>query len=302
MDKNLMIYFVRHAEAEHNVREKAAIREAIERGGDKKEQELARKKILQNSILRDAPLSQHGTLEAKTACYNLDHLLASGDVRYQPPTVVLVSPLRRALMTATLLFYHPENGDNNPQFLAMEALREKRTGLACDERHDVKTLRNDFPHINFDNVELGLPVVPTGEDNIAVKARAKNFMEDNLLHFSDSKFVALVSHKGWLREMRHTLKEYVTDGSLAVDFDVDEWDETLYKNSEVRVAEFRWEICGTIQKLQSIVSRSMKNAMSSIVSCSSEETPKYKSMSSIVTCSSEERPKHEVLKPPPSSS
>jgi len=266
LNKELLIYFVRHAEAEHNVKEKEAVREVIKHGGGKKEQELARKNILQNSVLRDAPLSQHGTLEAKHTCCDLDYLMSAGDVRYQPPKVVLVSPLRRALMTATLLFYHPENGNNNPQFLAVEALREKRTGLACDERHDVKTLQNEFPHINFDNVQRGLPVVPIGEDNSAVKARAKKFMEERLPHFSNFGFVAVVSHKGWLREMRHTLKEHVMDGSLEVDFDVDEWDQTLFKNSEVRVAEFCWEVGGTTQTLQSIVSRSVKNAMN-CVSC-----------------------------------
>jgi len=272
VNNRMMIYFVRHAEAEHNVREKEAVRNSIERGESKNEQEAARKSILNNPLLRDAPLSYRGTLEARRSHNSLEGLMASGDSRYQPPKVVLVSPLRRALMTATLLFHHPESKDN-PKFLALEILREKRTGLPCDERHDVETLRKEFTHVNFDDVERGLPIVNPGEDNTGVKARTKVFLEERLPEFFDNEFVAVVSHKGWLREIRHTLKDRVTNGSLDVDFDIDQWDETLYKNSEVRVAEFSW---GSSQKLESVVSRSVENAMSSIVVCppSPEAKPK----------------------------
>jgi len=261
----MMIYFVRHAEAEHNVKEKEAVQNSIKRGESKKEQEAARKSILNNPVLRDAPLSYRGTQEARLSHTSLDDLMSAGDSRYQPPKVVLVSPLRRALMTATLLFHHSES-KNKPKFLALEILREKRTGLPCDERHDVATLRQEFPHINFDDVERGLPIVNTGEDNTRVKARTNEFLEERLTEYLDNEFVAVVSHKGWLREMRHTLKDRVTDGSLQADFDIDEWDETLYKNCEVRVAEFSW---GSSRMLESVVSRSVENAMSSIVACPS---------------------------------
>jgi hypothetical protein len=78
----------------------------------------------------------------------------------------------------------------------------------------------------------------------------------------EDNYVAIVSHKGWLRELRHTLKSSVDSNQLQVDFDIKEWEETLYKNAEIRVAEFGWNRDG---ELVSIVSRSVDNAISSIV-------------------------------------
>jgi Tfp pilus assembly protein PilE len=86
-----------------------------------------------------------------------------------------------------------------------------------------------------------------------------------------------------LRELRHALKCRVDDGELQADFDLDAWHQTLYKNAEVRVAQFRWESTSTTTsdpdtggasdhtnskntKLVSIVSRSVENAMGSVIS------------------------------------
>jgi broad specificity phosphatase PhoE len=172
-------------------------------------------------------------------------------------------------MTATELFL--DEGTlpaARPRFVAIEALREKRTGLACDERSDVETLKREFPHVDFSDVERGLPAIPIGEDNVAVRERARAFTE-GYLPFVEADFVALISHKGWLRELRNTLKRWVDEGRLKVDFDVDDWHQALYKNAEIRVAEFGW-----IQnELNSVVSRSVDNAISSIVASYTPVTP-----------------------------
>ena len=46
---------------------------------------------------------------------------------------------------------------------------------------------------------------------------------------------------------------------LQVDFDVDQWHQTLYGNAEVRVAQFGW----TERKLTTIVSKSVENTLGS---------------------------------------
>ncbi len=180
-----VIYFVRHAEATHNVKEREAIQAAIAAGETNKErQDQARRAVLnEDPSLKDAPLSQDGTQQARTsgkklaALFNSSpqsspplplsrrryqsggaggggssspghrstHSMASSSMEstlsgassssrapFRRPDVVLVpSPLRRALMTATELFFSCDHGQDPPMFLAIEALREKtyRIGL-----------------------------------------------------------------------------------------------------------------------------------------------------------------------------
>ena len=120
----------------------------------------------------------------------------------------------------------------------------------------MEELRAEFPHVDFSDVEGGIPFVPSGEDNAAVRARGAEFLDGHLPHV-EPVHIAIVSHKGWLRELRKTLKGRVDDGQLRADFDLNEWEQTLYGNAEVRVAAFRWQD----GELSSVVSRSVDNAI-----------------------------------------
>lgn len=95
-----------------------------------------------------------------------------------------------------------------------------------------------------------------GEDNDAVRARAAEFL-DMRLAAVPGKYIAVVSHKGWLREQRKILMQRVESGRIRANFDINEWDQTLYGNAEVRVVAFRWQD----GELVSVVSRSVDNAM-----------------------------------------
>lgn len=271
-----VIYLVRHAEATHNVKEREAIRASLASGEtDKGRQDEARRAVLrEDPSLRDAPLSADGTEQARTSGKKLNALFNTSPTRpdgkkgsrpvsgqhqapFRRPDIVLVSPLRRALMTATELFLHSDHdGNDPPMFLAIEALREKRTGMACDERSSVAELRAEFPHVDFSDVERGIPIVPEGEDNEAVRARAAGFLDKRLAAIP-GRSIAMVSHKGYLREQRKILKSRVESGELRANYDLNNWDTTLYGNAEVRVAAFRWQD----GELVSVVSRSVDNAM-----------------------------------------
>jgi broad specificity phosphatase PhoE len=281
-----VIYFVRHAEAEHNVKERQAVAAAKSAGETRKEElEKARKAVLaEDASLKDAPLSQDGIDQVRNSGRRLNKLFASmkpapfgggsspsrqnrsrsrsgsvdpGSV-FKKPDVVLVSPLRRALMTATELFLHADGdgADPPPRFLAIEALREKRTGYLADERSSVEELRKEFPHVDFSDVEAQTVVVPSGEGNSEVRSRGAKYL-DETLPYVEGTHLAIVSHKGWLRELRHTLKSRVDTGHLRADFDLEDWEKTLYGNAEVRVASFRWQD----GELTSVVSRSVDNAL-----------------------------------------
>jgi broad specificity phosphatase PhoE len=350
-----VIYFVRHAEATHNIKEREAIQQAIINGIVEYDlQQQARQAILHDESLRDAPLSTNGESQVKTAGTKLQVL--NGYARYPHPKLVLVSPLRRALMTASVLFgtsstddeddhndstTNSDHGlsnenDNNkeddeedpwtrkknpPQgnttttasllplprqplqkinIVALEALREKRTGYAADERSSVAVLEQDFPEIDFSDLRQPLPPTattvggvvgpprdetPVGEANTDVRERVRAFLEGPCFtqcassqHHYDA--IAIVSHKGWLREMRLVLKEWVDQGRIQkVDFDIDAWDQTLFGNAEIRVAEFGWSTTTTTSDneeeggggtttsiaLTSIVSKSLEHALATVV-------------------------------------
>ena len=72
-----------------------------------------------------------------------------------------------------------------------------------------------------------------------MQIRASIFAES--LYTSTADAIAVVSHKGWLRELRHVLKEWVEVGRVHVDFDLQAWDETLYGNAEIRVVQMTYE-------------------------------------------------------------
>jgi len=262
-----IIYFVRHAEATHNVLEHEAV-ERVKAAGTscKKLQDEARRSVLHCPTLKDAPLSKRGVAQSKSSWDKLSELVEHENSPFSPPQIVLVSPLRRALMTATTLFGNIQNPP--PKFIAIEALREKRTGMECDERNDPAILEQEFPHVDFTNVKQGLPVVSKGEDNTQVRSRVKHYLEEHL-PLVPHDFVAIVSHKGWLRELRHTLKSYENAGDLHVDFDLNEWHQTLYGNAELRVASFEWTT--ETNQLSCVIERSVDNVMTDIVASTTTE-------------------------------
>lgn len=248
------MYLVRHAEATHNIKEREAVQEALQRGIQ--DTDRARRAVLQDESLLDAPLSPNGCCQVRRASQRLNLL---DRTKYPPPQIVLVSPLRRVLMTATQLFFDADS-NSNPRFVALEALREKRTGYAADERQSIEILKKEFPHVDFSNLR-DPSLVPKGESNAQVRARGRAFLEGYLAQEVNQESIAIVTHKGWLRELRKTLKEWVDQQRLTVDFDLDQWHQTLYGNAEIRVADFGWTT--NDHRLSSIVSRSVETALES---------------------------------------
>lgn len=265
MMQKQLVYFVRHAEAVHNIEERKAKQAARDRGvTDEEELEKARRSVLDFEELRDAPLSAHGSAQVRKSSNILNLLHSTGSSKYPAPRVVLVSPLRRTLMTATQMFLSDADDKSNPpRFVALEALREKRTGFAADERRSVDILEKEFPHVDFSDLRRMAAdgqEVPFGEDNTAVRKRGRDFLEGQFKDFLNEESIAVVTHKAWLREMRHTMKGYMDENQLQVEVDFPDWHKTLYKNAETRVAQFTW----MDNKMHSVVSKSLENSLKSV--------------------------------------
>mmetsp|Transcript_46037 Transcript_46037/g.99979 ORF Transcript_46037/g.99979 Transcript_46037/m.99979 type:complete len:718 (+) Transcript_46037:39-2192(+) len=227
-----IIYLVRHAEAWHNVEEKAAETKALLSGGDAKAANLARRRALANPVFLDAPLSEIGTKQVMLTADHFANLLKG--THYQPPELVLVSPLERALQTATLLF------PNHPRILAKEILREKRTGLPCDERKAVWELANNFPQVDFEDISKADVASGGGswdfqahllETNADVAIRAKCALEK--IYAESATSIAVVTHKGFLRELQ------TGPWARLLESNGQEL-PAVFKNAEVRVCEVEW--------------------------------------------------------------
>jgi len=199
------LYLIRHGEATHNIREKeaqeAAAAEAAARGLSrdsaevKQAMEQARKAVLQDDSLRDPPLSAAGAAIATQTRAGLAELAGRG---FPPPAVVLVSPLQRTLQTAAAVF--PEH----PNVRACEEIQERQTGLACDTRSPMGLLscRKTFEHITFEKLEEESEAARRRdgvEDKTMLRERTLALL--GLLECSEHRSVALVTHKGYLREL-----------------------------------------------------------------------------------------------------
>mmetsp|Transcript_30169 Transcript_30169/g.70470 ORF Transcript_30169/g.70470 Transcript_30169/m.70470 type:complete len:358 (+) Transcript_30169:253-1326(+) len=279
-----LIYVARHAQALHNVKEQEAVSQAKRWTQSQQLLEQARKSVLDDPSLRDAPLSPPGHHQIQRQQSLLTLLNEQDGQSYPRPEIVLVSPLRRALETATELFHlvpqqqQPSDDGSTttttttttssssppPRFVALEVLREKRTGFVADERSSVTDLQGQFPHVDFSDLvtlqSTHATAVRPGEDNASVQQRARYVLDHTLPALTETT-VALVTHKGWLREMRHVLTARAQAGELEIHYCDNhdnkndnnnntgdstndksfDWDRTLYKNAEVRIAKCAWE-------------------------------------------------------------
>lgn len=80
--KPLVVYFIRHAEAQHNVEEKRVAKKASDAGKTQEQVELARKAALwEDTSLLDAPLSDGGVLQVGASALGIERMLTETHVR-----------------------------------------------------------------------------------------------------------------------------------------------------------------------------------------------------------------------------
>jgi broad specificity phosphatase PhoE len=244
------LYLIRHGEAGHNVVEneakKKALNEALEEGYELDSPETlrrveeARRIVLHDPTLFDSPLSKQGEEQVRKSHKRLKDL----SLELPPPTEILVSPLERTLQTADILF------PGHTNIRVREQLRERNTGLACDKHQNSEDLRKRLSFQRFsmdqlqsqsilDNVLSGLQDKELGEgllhgnsdhysdhkmtieDKEALRNRTKILFQ--MLASSKHQSIAVVTHKGYLRELER--------GQLGGT------DATEFANGEVRVYE-----------------------------------------------------------------
>lgn len=212
MARPRILYFIRHGEAYHNILEKKAKAkardDAIAEGlapdcqETLRRMEKARDDVLNDEALLDAPLSDTGESEAGGARIAMERLVRENGL--PPPTEVLVSPLRRALQTADIIFPHHKN------ILVREEVRERLTGKACDTRTPSADIIEQGTYERFSMSRLVLSSFAKRsnkgsgghaevENKYQLRERTRKLFD--LIAESDHEVLAVVTHKGFLREL-----------------------------------------------------------------------------------------------------
>ncbi|VEU44273.1 unnamed protein product [Pseudo-nitzschia multistriata] len=294
-ERVVLLYLIRHGEAEHNILEKKAMREACssairddglpeDHPETKRRMEEARRRVLNDERLRDARLSELGRKEARDARANMKNMIdengtvdanvgkQSLPLSLEQPSYVLVSPLTRALETADIVF------PGHRSIHVREDLAERRTGKPPDTRSSCFTLgmRDSFKRFSLAQLQnqsmeklklevareqkqkgdvgkasstsvTNTTICTGGSDanmaekqevfimrgDLCEKIERDNFTEEDkeelrkrterlfvLLGETDQSSIAVVTHKGYLRELER--------GPLG------QTDATEFKNCEIR--------------------------------------------------------------------
>jgi broad specificity phosphatase PhoE len=133
----------------------------IEHGSVEHEKMVKQKRaaLLADPNLLDPGLSDEGHDEAIDAREALNAMVREGSL--PAPQMVLVSPLLRTLQTGAAMF--PEH----PNIHVHEILRERRTGLPCDERSPVNypSENKTFCHFHLTGIESDIETASTCATN-----------------------------------------------------------------------------------------------------------------------------------------
>ena len=206
------IYLIRHGEAEHNVLEAKA--QAIAKKEAQKlnlspeetwlRMEEARKSVLNDISLRDAPLTALGRQQAKEVSQKLKELVTSGKIHH--PSEAMCSPLSRCLETCKILM---EDSDFKAHI--RPEIAERRTLYPPDKPKpldqllscSVVNLREFIVNVDELSKEQINDECMVRESKEMLRERANEMFD--LLMKCEHRHILVVSHKGFLREFERGL-------------------------------------------------------------------------------------------------
>ena len=184
MSKSKLLYCIRHGIAEHNVN---YLKYGVQTFYDPK--------------FTDTSLVKEGFQQARN--------LRNSWLNLKDIELVIVSPLKRTLQTATEIFK-----DHSVPIIALDYSREYPLGEhTCNKRSSKELYMKDFPHINFDNLQ-------TDQDEIWLSHRRETMDELNTRIYKLKQFIvdrpetkiALVNHSSFIGQMKDQEIRYLENG------------------------------------------------------------------------------------------
>jgi broad specificity phosphatase PhoE len=212
------LYLLRHGEAVHNVLEaqaqEAAKLQARQENLSSEEthtkMEEARKSVLTDPALIDAPLTERGRHQAQQVSKKLQEIIEQGIVH--PPTEAMCSPLSRCLETTQIILENTSAITNSMAHVRPE-LAERKTQFPPDTPKPLEDLlrwtresdRFIITHLEQLCKEQVAHEAMYRESKEMLRARASQMFD--LLMEMNHRHVLVVSHKGFLRELERGLLE-----------------------------------------------------------------------------------------------
>ncbi|ETW03653.1 hypothetical protein H310_05049 [Aphanomyces invadans] len=176
-----VIYFIRHAEGEHNAAK-------VRYGAD-----VWFRDIACTDTYLDALLTAKGEAAAVVTAGRVEAEIDRG----MPLQKIIVSPMRRTLQTATSIF---RRQIGHVPFVAMELCRETIGMHTCDKRSPISLLAPLFPSVDFSHIQDDADKLwrsDTRESLDDIQARAVAFLRQLHADVPDT-FIAVVSHVGFI--------------------------------------------------------------------------------------------------------
>lgn len=190
------IHLIRHAEGVHNEARRKRGREAY-KSWDYQDAALTNIGLQQVLTARDV-------YHLNATSTNIIHEQKGHLKHIRHVDLVVTSPLRRTLQTATLLFEDikqmKQKGQNDLNFVALESIRERYGVHPCDKRSPIEAIKNEFKDIDFSNVENNEDIfwkVEERETMENIQSRVKQTL-DWLMNRPETN-IAIVSHHDFLR-------------------------------------------------------------------------------------------------------
>jgi len=142
----------------------------------------------------------------------------------EAPLLVVVSPLSRAMETATIAF---GQRPGSARFVADEDVREQNGQHFCDKHRPVRTLRDVFPHVSFDAVTVDDDTLwtPERESKQHMAERGIRFLKRIAQH-PDTR-LALVTHSSFLLTLFNAVFDTTTAPELRTWFETGEMRSVL---------------------------------------------------------------------------
>jgi len=130
------------------------------------------------------------------------------------PQIILVSPLSRALQTATIGFSHQK-----VPFICKEELRERMGQHPCDKRRKISEVSPEFPNVDFSQIKSDDDVLWSKdhrESNDELASRIYHALE--YIQSRPEKEIAIVGHSSFLELLFNNVL-VVSDEKLKVWFE-----------------------------------------------------------------------------------
>lgn len=150
-----------------------------------------------DELYADAPITDKGVLQ----CKDLQQWIEKDSSLIKSVQLVLVSPLQRALQTASLTLPFLEG---KVPWIALESLREASGAHPCDRRRNKSSIVAEYPHICFDDLKteedtLYSKYQDAREPPAAVIARCNDFLE--WLSRRTEDHIIVVSHSAYMDQL-----------------------------------------------------------------------------------------------------